>query len=172
MMARLVHISYQLFQTRFDSIIIRPRACEMPGGKSALETGRHPMVHGNGTPQVAAEFPVARLIVSSLEGDLGGRGGCWRALNRCPPFRHRLPTRHECGTFSLRSRAMPRERLIDHQQSVRAPACLCCCFIMLRRSGVRSARIVLEEPGCTPAARRRAVRVRRGRSPRASSERC
>jgi hypothetical protein len=174
LIAHLVHISYQLFQpSTFDSIIIRPRAGEMPGGKSALKPGRHAMVHGNGTSEPAAEFPVARVFTSIVAGNLDGRRRCWHTRNRRSSFSRRLPTRHECGTFSLRTRAMPGQRLVDDEQhSVRAPACLCRCSITLRRSGVRSARIVLEGPGCTPAASRREARIWRMRSPRASSERC
>ena len=56
-MARLVHISYQLCQPEMlPSITSRCRAFEMPVATS-LETGRHRMGHGNGTPDDGAEFP-------------------------------------------------------------------------------------------------------------------
>lgn len=68
-MARLVHISYQLCQPEMlPSITSRCRAFEMPVATS-LETGRHRMGHGNGTPDDGAEFPGSpRFFPASQHG--------------------------------------------------------------------------------------------------------
>jgi hypothetical protein len=167
MMARLVHISYQLFQPNTsDSIITGPRACEMPARGLALKTERHPMGHGNGTPEPTAEFPASGVFISSVAGHLDARRRRRLSSMRSPAFRFRLPPRHACGALSMRTRAMFCIGVVDDHRSVRAPASLRRCFTRLRQGDTLSARIVLPEP---MAAGRGDDRDRLGSSPTAST---
>jgi hypothetical protein len=208
MMARLVHIPYQLFQpNEFDSIIDSARAFEMPEAPSP-ETELF-YFRRAGAPTRAAVF-LARgrpnpLAVSFLalprlhdlrwdtaavretsrpnsllgwirwrpfSGDAAPGGTPHRgdpipkpgALWQCP-FSIRLPSRPACGIFSLRARAtapqrvphrrarlppLPRPSRPGNARTVRAPACLPSCFMMLRNTSLRrrgrTARLVLDVP--------------------------
>ena len=111
MLARLVHISYQLCQPEMlPSITSGCRACEMPAAAS-LETGRHRMGHGNGTPDEGAEFPRHPQFFPAVSPGPSNRSRGRRArvlaVRRTGAIQQTFASAPRLRQFSLRERSGP-----------------------------------------------------------------
>lgn len=147
MMARLVHIPYQLFQPNaFDSTALLPRAFKMPRATPS-GTGRHPMVHGSRTPEMLAEFPRPYIpwtfssksprsreelaAVRASSAIARGRGGSRAAVAKLArPYGTR--TAVSISLHLPRPESRMRARSFGHVVSCRLPSCPVCGTFSLR----------------------------------------